>query len=693
MSVPDSFEWAVGDVRLRFFTGPAAPVALASIVPPGSGHGEPLAPAQPLVEVLAVGWGRAHASTRTVGTAIGRALRYVWHEVSDGGRSLRIVQRGAGLCVTTLITNEAGFATVHAETAVTNEREASITLLAVSSLTLHVPFAGADVDMGNIDLLTGASEWLSENRWTVRRIRDLLADLGLETAGQDARGARRLVGRSTWTTSADLPVGILVDRSTQSALAWEMPHSAPWLVEIGEGTEGLSIAVFGPTDEQHQWRLALDPGQTFRTVPMVLAVSSDGIEGAVRELTRDRRYHRRSVVEMPVVFNDYMNTLMGNPTEKALLPLIGAAAEVGVDVFCIDAGWYDDTTDWFESVGDWVPSARRFPRGLGHLLRVIRSHGLIAGIWLEPEVVGVKSRAAATLPESAFLRRGGERLREQGRFHLDLRSPAACAHLDSVVDRLVGEGIGYFKLDYNIVAGPGSDDGGESPGQSLREYADAHVDWIDSLYRRHPSVVLENCASGAMRQSAGLVAHFNLQSTSDQQDPVRYPPVAAGALLSLLPEQAANWAYPQPGMSNEEIGFTLATGGLGRLYLSGHLDRMTAAQRDLVSEAVQANRSLMRDITTRFPSWPLGLPRWSDPVVAACLSAPGSDILTLWRRQADVDAIRLPFLQHKDGPALKWLGPVTGPIWKSEWADGILTIYPDSLTSINARVVLLTWHD
>ena len=70
-----------------------------------------------------------------------------------------------------------------------------------------------------------------------------------------------------------------------------------------------------------------------------------------------------------------------------------------------------------------------------------------------------------------------------------------------------------------------------------------------------------------------MLARFDLQSTSDQQDFLLYPPIAAGAPVQILPEQAGNWAYPQPSMSHEEIAFTMVTGLSGRLYLSGFLDR------------------------------------------------------------------------------------------------------------------------
>ncbi|WP_405539606.1 alpha-galactosidase [Streptomyces sp. NBC_00075] len=68
----------------------------------------------------------------------------------------------------------------------------------------------------------------------------------------------------------------------------------------------------------------------------------------------------------------------------------------------------------------WAESAARFPGGLGEILDRIREAGMVPGLWLEPEVGGVRSPIAATLLEDAFFRRDGVRLAEWGRHQLDL---------------------------------------------------------------------------------------------------------------------------------------------------------------------------------------------------------------------------------------------------------------------------------
>lgn len=134
----------------------------------------------------------------------------------------------------------------------------------------------------------------------------------------------------------------------------------------------------------------------------------------------------------------------------------------------------------------------------------------------------------------------------------------------------------------------------------------AYLDWLDGVLDRHPGLVIENCGSGGMRTDYALLARMQLQSTSDQQDHLHYPPIAAAAPAAITPEQAAVWAYPQPGFSADEIAFTLASAMLGRVQLSGQLDRMSPAQRALVTDAIRVCKQIRPAIARSVPFWPLG---------------------------------------------------------------------------------------
>jgi len=640
-----------------------------------------LAPSsQPLVEVLVAGEGRNWSGSRTVESAIGARLRFAGHRelVVDGWSVLEVDLADDSLAATVTFRTRDGLPAFQTWTRIRATGEDPVTLHAVSSFATGFP--GTEVYLGE-------SDWLAENRWQRRDLRESrLPDVDLDTHRQPPRGALSVASHGSWSTGEYLPTGVLHDADSGRALAWQIEHNGAWRWEVGERLDGVYVAAFGPTDLDHQWQHTLEPGQEFTTVPVGVAYG-DGFEPAVAALTTYRRAIRcPDGSGLPVVFNDYMNTINGDPTTEKLLPLVDAAARAGAEYFCVDAGWYDDGGTWWDSVGAWEPSASRFPGGLGEVVDRITAHGMAPGLWLEPEVVGVRSPLAESLPPDAFFQRGGRRQVEHGRYHLDLTHPAAVAHLDATVDRLIGDfGIRYFKLDYNINPGAGTTSKVDSAGDGLLAHNRAYLRWLDGVLDRHPGLVLENCASGAMRMDYAVLSRLQLQSTSDQQNPLRYPPIAAAAPMSVLPEQSASWAYPQPDMTDEEIAFTLCTGMLGRLYLSGHVDKMSPSQFALVRDAVTTHRAIRADLAAAVPFWPLGLPTWTAAWIALGLRAPDCSYLAVWRRPGASAEVELPLARETN---VEFLFPTTLPSWSHSWDGGVLTLKATGAPA--ARILRLT---
>jgi alpha-galactosidase len=599
-----------------------------------------------------------------------------------------------------LLRTRAGSAALTSTVEVTNIGGDELSIGALPSLSLPVTgeAAGAAVGPEELDLISGASEWCAENRWQRHPVRCYLPALSSIAHQISAKGAYSARVLGSWSTGGALPAGVLVARDDSFALAWQVEHNGPWRWDLAEEPAGVTLTLSGPTDADHQWLAALKPGETFCTVPATVALGV-GWQAAVGELTKHRRLARRPHPDnerLTVIYNDYMNTLMGDPTTERLLPLVDAAAEAGVEAFCIDAGWYDTTMQgfagWWDYVGEWQPSPVRFPNGITEVLERIRECGLVPGLWLEPEVVGVRSPMAERLPDDAFFCRRGRRVVEAGRYHLDLRHPAARAHLDATVDRLVEDlGVGYFKFDYNINPGPGTDVGGSSAGAGLLGHNRAQLDWLDGLLDRHSNLIIENCASGAMRSDFALLSRLALQSTSDQQDVARYVPIAVGAPMVMLPEQAGSWAYPSASMGREETITSLSLGLLGRLYLSGYLPQLSPDQRELVRQAVAAHRELRGAISSMVPRWPLGLPGWDDSWAALALTNPQMTLLTLFHRGSGPAEATVP---------LPWLVDVPTtmePVFPSEPSDWTLAWDPTAAvlnlrapgSPVSARTVAL----
>ena len=664
-----NLRWSTPELTLTFMLDDG-PVRMAT----GEVASEP---SQPLVEVSAIGYGRSPGTNRHVDTILGQRLRYVRHD--DSGSTLRIVQEDAetGLRVTSVFEARAG---VRAWSEASMTGAGSLELDFLSSLVVGL----GSVD---VDLHSAANDWMAENRWSVQPLRAG----GVPRIVRDphfpvAKSRHAVSSTGSWSTGERLPVGVLVDRSTPYALGWQIEHNGPWHFELGENRRGGYLLLSGPTDQEHQSTVRLTADEPFTTVPVSLVAGTDR-DSVFAALTRQRRAVRlRRPVDdrMPVIFNDYMNTLMGDPTTEKLLPLIDAAAEAGADYFCIDAGWYAEG-DWWNTVGAWQPSTTRFPNGLGEVIDRIHQRGMVPGLWLEPEVIGVDAPIASELPDTAFLTRRGIRVAEGGRYLLDLRDPFARQHLDDTVDRLVNDfGIGLFKFDNNTMTGPGTDKGGTSLGHGLLEHNRALLSWLDALQSRHPELLIENCASGAMRMDYAMLSRLHLQSTSDQQHPLLYAPITAAAPAAVLPEQAGHWAYPITGTTREEFTLALVNGIPGRLYLSGHLNQMTDAERDLVRSAVAAHRVVLKDLETLVPSWPLGLPNWTDDWVALALSNPAATYLALWHLVAGPAEVTLPITEA----IVEDFFPAAADGWTYTWTSNGLRVTTE-VPEPSARIIRL----
>lgn len=121
-------------------------------------------------------------------------------------------------------------------------------------------------------------------------------------------------------------------------------------------------------------------------------------------------------------------------------------------------------------MGEWKESPERFPNGLKTVFDYCRSKGMRMGMWLEIEVMGTACELTNRLPDSWFVCNHGKRRIENSRYLLDFRNPEVRKYCSDVVDRLVEDyGCEYFKIDYNVVTGVGSDVNCDSRGDAMLE--------------------------------------------------------------------------------------------------------------------------------------------------------------------------------------------------------------------------------
>ncbi|ORX40208.1 putative Melibiase subfamily [Kockovaella imperatae] len=599
----------------------------------------------PLTQVRVDCHGNASYKTSTslIGSTDSLNLRYESHELrsDDLSKSLDVVLKDSetGVSVNSHLQIYNGIPVLRSHVTIQNDSHKPHDLYQVSSLVVPA-MARCPSWWHKYSVSYARNTWFREAQWDTQT----LSSLGIDDFGiydipdpKDASLANfSLSNDSTFSTQGHLNMGAL--HGPGHTWMWQVESNAAWTWEIGDFRDNVYLATAGST---RGWSLVLQPGSSHTTCPTALACVNGDFEEAMSALTAYRRTiirPHKDHTDLPVIFNDYMNCLLGDPNEEKILALIQPVVDAGAEYFVIDAGWYADDSDWWDGVGEWVPSTKRFPKGFSWLIGEIEKKGLKPGLWLEPEVIGVKSPLASKLPLEAFFQRNGQRVVEKGRYQLNYKHPLVRQHMDEVVSRLIETcHVKYFKFDYNIQTSLGTDTANGSSAEGQAEHCLAYLAWVKQTLDRYPELVIENCSSGGQRLDYAMLSVHTLQSTSDQQDPVRYAAIAAACPTAVIPEQSATWAYPQPDWSDEINALTVVNSLLGRIHLSGRLDLLSASQHQLVAEGMQVYKEYRSRIPYFKPFWPLGLPKWHDEWLAlgmwsSAASGEAEAFISVWRR-------------------------------------------------------------
>ena len=502
-----------------------------------------------------------------------------------------------------------------------------------------------------------------------------------------------------WSAKEYIPMGVIENTETGSALVWQIEHNGSWHAEVSDEEGHLYLQLSGPTEIESHFTKTLKPGDVFESVTAAVGVAKKdnmpAFDNAIAELTRYRRLIRRRNKDnerLAVIFNDYMNCLWGDPTEEKEYPLIDAAAKAGCEYFCIDAGWYADGA-WWDEVGEWQVSHKRFPNGLRPVTDYIRSKGMIPGVWLELEVMGIncpllKGRA----DDSWFFMRHGKRVYDRSRYQLDFRNEKVREFAAETIDRLTNEyGIGYIKMDYNIEPGIGTETDADSFGDGLLGHERAYISWLRDTFKRHPSLIIENCSSGGLRMDYQMLSLYSIQSTSDQDDYKLYCTIAANSPTALTPEQSAIWSYPKTDGNSEEVVFNMVNAMLLRIHQSGHLAYINEQSGELVKQAIKLYREIRKDIRSAVPFWPIGLSGFGDEFTSLGLrNDDGSAYIAVWRREGDSGSVTLPvgYLSGRQARA-ECIYPSFADN-RYEFADGALTA---DMAPYTARLFKITPDD
>ncbi|MGB5077221.1 MAG: alpha-galactosidase, partial [Sphingorhabdus sp.] len=354
-----------------------------------------------------------------------------------------------------------------------------------------------------------------------------------------ATGSYLRENRSGRTSHFSYPAVLLAtsDTNEQSGdvygfhLAWSGNHR----LRVDTLTDGRVFASLGALLLPGEIRLA--PGEQFASPHIIAAYSANGFSAL------SRKFHghvRKQILRpqmrakpRPVHYNTWEAVYFDHDVDR-LKELANRAAEMGVERFVLDDGWFGDRRDDSAGLGDWVVSGEVYPEGLGPLVDHVTGLGMEMGIWFEPEMVNPDSDLFRAHPDWVLGAAGVQQIPFRGQYVLDISRPEVADYLFGQIDAVLSDhDISYIKWDMNRdLSHPGDLDG------RARAYAQVHALYalLDRVRLAHPHVEIESCASGGARADMGVLAHSDRVWTSDSNDAIDRLHIQRGASFFLPPE-------------------------------------------------------------------------------------------------------------------------------------------------------------
>jgi len=315
------------------------------------------------------------------------------------------------------------------------------------------------------------------------------------------------------------------DHGVMVAVGW----SCDWNADVSANGDELDLRV-GITDT----RFALAPGQQVRTARMLMLLwQGQRLHG--HNMLR-RLLHRhyvpplRGQPQQPLVEANVAWTYHGGKgkvfleeaTEAHVAPLIAPLAELGVEMFIIDAGWYCSTSEfWMDRLGD-LRINKKYPHGFKRLSQAMAERDMVLALWFWPERVCDDVPVAREHPEFVENNTLCLGLPEARRWFL--------ARAGRIID---DEGIGCYRQDGYIRGAFLAQDGKIIDDEDNQQdgYVQAaggpggirvisHINGLYTLWEElvadRPTLIMEGCAGGGRRIDLETIIHFHWHQKSDR---------------------------------------------------------------------------------------------------------------------------------------------------------------------------------
>ncbi len=298
------------------------------------------------------------------------------------------------------------------------------------------------------------------------------------------------------------------------------------------------------------FRYSLQPQETFTTPEVIMSYSGKGLgtlthnfHQVVNDKIINQNFNKK---ERPILVNNWEATYF-DFNEKKILAIAKKAKKLGIELFCLDDGWFGKRNNDYSSLGDWYYNKKKLPRGVKGLADKINKLGLDFGIWVEPEMVNEDSDLYRAHPNWAIKLPNREPSLGRNQLVLDLSNPEVRTYLKETLYSLFSSAnISYVKWDMNRNFSDiySSYLDTESQGKFFHLYVLGLYDVLDYITTSFPEILFESCASGGNRFDLGMLYYMPQTWTSDDTD----------SFERLLIQEGTSMCYPLSSISNHVCG-------------------------------------------------------------------------------------------------------------------------------------------
>ncbi|EIC5076716.1 alpha-galactosidase [Vibrio parahaemolyticus] len=282
--------------------------------------------------------------------------------------------------------------------------------------------------------------------------------------------------------------------------------------------------------------VALEEGENVTTPWLYASHSSAGLNG----MSHHFHSHVRDAI-LPRNFSDkprpiHLNTWEGiyfDHDPQYIMSMATQSAEMGVERFIIDDGWFKGRNGDKAGLGDWFLCESKYPHGLKPIVDHVNVLGMEFGLWFEPEMINKDSDLYRTHPDWLLALDGYDQPTGRNQYVINLQNDDAFNFLFERLDHFLSTyNIAYIKWDMNReVVQPGHLGRAAAHNQTRRYY-----ELVDKVREKHPQVEIESCAAGGGRIDYEVLKRTHRFWASDNNDALERQTIQRGMSYFFPPE-------------------------------------------------------------------------------------------------------------------------------------------------------------